>query len=707
MSYSAFFLLRLQTLDRRWRFHLHAHNIITMPLPNHALHDSETGRRNFERLQDGSKPALSVNTNVTRHRARLPQQVFPREPRRQHFGLMTSADSKDSKALKKLGDLKQHLQTRLILRPGPQRSITASRTDAVDSMSSRRTAKASANDDMCLGNESCANVPPLHKRVKGLRPSPLNLNQDASPSDRAITIGLAIPSAELPHRSGSLPLVNHPTSQLEEPQTPAIVVTPAKEEFGLSRSVGGMEDQYAPRPTSSIYSRYTTCLPKGDGGSPPPVPPLPLFVTRQALRESAVTVFEEEAATPLQPPSPKRLTTQSHLPTPRRSRGWWNLITSPFSAKSNGRFFRSPPLLQEEHDHVRMLDDASDMGIAGSGSYRGEVVFFNRTPDEGEARTAFPPHTGSEKPPVPKRSETAPAALTAGDEQIDIYRIPSQGLAAAYYDKNNRFASLSALDAETLVFARDSQQWSPSQSVAHPEDSPRSSLATDSGSIASSNSDQQSEASTGSFADRLNKPTSETIEDVGRPCVDCEKARSKATPPAQTRGLFSNPSEDELTDAPPSRPTMNERSNTQATQATMMSAFSPLTSTPIVQQAYTARRVQPDSDSGEVREVDLPRARIATSSPLLVGGLGAATMASRSAADERPPAPKPGKPYCRPFLNERNDSSDSVGLGICDLDDEKPQFPPSRPVREHPRLVTDRFGQLTVRDTTEQKPTQS
>jgi hypothetical protein len=239
-------------------------------------------------------------------------------------------------------------------------------------------------------------APALHSRVRGLRPSPLTL-VDVSASDRAIPIGIAIPSAAVSSHTTSpltaTPRTYSPPQLGHEAVTPTIVVTPAREDLDTTPPSYLSAESQNHRIASSIYSRYTNCAPRtAEFSATPPVPPLPLFAQqprKQSVQESKLptyeecnsavshkatlsvcTVFEEDEH--LQPTMSaksfsgfkiKSLKRQSTLPTPRRSRGWWNLLTSPFSARSNGLFWRSPT--DETLDRTPILGDPSAMGVAG------------------------------------------------------------------------------------------------------------------------------------------------------------------------------------------------------------------------------------------------------------------------------------------------------------------------------------------------------
>jgi hypothetical protein len=158
------------------------------------------------------------------------------------------------------------------------------------------------------------------------------------------------------------------------PETPTIVITPALD----SRS-----SRFGARAASSLYSRATFAPSSINHDNAPPMPTnMPIFLEKYQPRVDAngndgsrdsvatdfeeeeheqnakkheravstATVFEEEEdQTPLTVPARNGKNGQDLYidtaipPTPRRSRGWWNVITTPFeNAKSMSRYLRSP-----------------------------------------------------------------------------------------------------------------------------------------------------------------------------------------------------------------------------------------------------------------------------------------------------------------------------------------------------------------------------
>lgn len=510
---------------------------------------------------------------------------------------------------------------------------------------------------------------PFKTCVKGLRPSAL----DISPSDRAITIGCAFSPSTVSNYTRS------PNSAITTSRSPpTIVVTPAKNSFSPSDLPSYGSHRLGYRPASSVYSRHTNCASRIVHRNAPPVPPLPLFIntsnTYHDLRKSGATTFEED----LTPDSSRGISNSARLskpmtaglPTPRRSKGWWNVITSPFSARSaHASFWRSP---SPTEDRVPMLCDAQS--IAGSDPHAG-VIFTVRATGDEELRSApaCGPRTGpyEDSRPPPTRSETAPGALGANNPSFNIYRIPSQGEAAAYYNPNRHFPSL-YLEPESAGKSPENelQGWSPSDSV-YVSDSRRDSLSQardmESHPVASVDAHDPSIAATPSGVSS------------GQ---DLAQAKS-----LQKRITFSTPSEDELKSPGTSKP-QNERSFTQTTGFSMRS---PMSATPIVQDAHLARFVGPQSSFGEQRTVDVERTPVPAGPPL-------ATATMTHTEDYR------GEWSIllsdKTTAQVKHTRENSYGLGISDANREL--FPEQGHVSEKPRLSTE---QRTVRIVDERKPT--
>lgn len=694
-----------------------------------------TRKRSIRTLVNRVKPGLAVDTSFSRHYGHVPQQVFPYESKTQELSFVSNVDARPLERDQKTG-LKQQLENRLPTRRDAVRSVSEDASQDAHASPSRPmiargqtgTVVPTVADDH--PRQTGLQSPLLHKRIKGLRPSPLNLTLDVSPSDRAITIGIAMPSATVSDPMSSPQSVAprpHSPSRTQQTQkcdravvTPTIVITPAKEDFDFGQPPEELRHVSGDRPASSVYSRYTNCYSNPLGNSTtPPVPPLPLFVSEQHRQRDAwttvkalsvCTAFEEDNM-----PSrrSKRLTSQSHLPTPLRSRGWWNVITSPFSVtsgtKSNSVFWRSP---SGQRDHTGLeeteaiLTNPSEMGYADSHT---GLVFTNRAVGDEELRSALPFDTNVARPPMPRRSDTAPSALGADvEDEVNIYWIPSQGLAAPYYDVARRFPSL-ILGGEFQKDVDDLRGWSPSQSVFRAEESP----AEIKYEIEQQDSDVEHveiDEKIGHAQDGLDKEPSVAAEENSAqdtdegPFADVHTASSPdashvAPLVTHSRGIFSSPSEYELKGATPPRPA-NDRSNTEAT---VESHFSPLTPTPVVEHARVATFMGPQSSYGESREVELAPVRSLTPPSGEEPALDEATVAHHGTGRDVPAQSRNENVFSQSNLHShvRSDSAGSCGLGISTGETEKALFPPQKHTRQQPRLGTDRFGQLTIRGSTQ------
>lgn len=184
---------------------------------------------------------------------------------------------------------------------------------------------------------------------------------EISPSDRPIPIGISLPSDSVSDLS---PEQHRHTSESDATLvTPSIIITPA----------AAMKSVWSPdTPSDYTASIYSTVNPYPSDTNVPPVPALPTTIpnsrygvpqagsqepraespsrSRNGTLDSAGTTFEdddfdakrkdrimstgtvfEEDELPLTDMRSKlSVDTSSFLPTPRRSQGWWNYITTPF-----------------------------------------------------------------------------------------------------------------------------------------------------------------------------------------------------------------------------------------------------------------------------------------------------------------------------------------------------------------------------------------
>ena len=214
-----------------------------------------------------------------------------------------------------------------------------------------------------------------------------NRRSELSPSDRVVAIGLAVTPTSIDERlsspesrrskgPGSYTRQYHKSQAY--PLTPSIMVTPAKEEASWSATSSDQAASFQPRPASSIYSQATHRGRAVTQPSPiPPVPILPDASLYERLRKaseplirrdpgkssarvmSTGTEFDDDDIGPGEPHStdPERpqlrllpRSSTDSICTRHRSQGWWNYITSPFSAKP------SSPLFSSNDDNRRMAE---------------------------------------------------------------------------------------------------------------------------------------------------------------------------------------------------------------------------------------------------------------------------------------------------------------------------------------------------------------
>ncbi|KAF2096603.1 hypothetical protein NA57DRAFT_58507 [Rhizodiscina lignyota] len=291
------------------------------------------------------RPGITVDTGVARHRGSTPQQVFP--PPQSFYNRNDGVAG--GGLVPKASLLRRSCGSRSIRNDAEERTI----------LSSQRPPRLAASDDYA---------------------------DDITPSDQAIPIALF---GSVDHSSDPN-LLNTSTSANNAPATtPTIRVTPAQEDMGWSMPQTN-QSKYKPprpRPASSVYSQATLRSNAAyQQTETPPMPQLPVGIASQPVtawptseqtsrpemnpRDSAVTTFEEEEEdkkyrtqtmsagtifeednTPESAKSFKRrfakrsndLEIDTTIPTPRRSKGWWNVITTPFETSRPGtRVFRSP-----------------------------------------------------------------------------------------------------------------------------------------------------------------------------------------------------------------------------------------------------------------------------------------------------------------------------------------------------------------------------
>ncbi|KAK4993730.1 hypothetical protein LTR66_005955 [Elasticomyces elasticus] len=470
------------------------------PNSTHRPRRQKTGRK-FREPAWKARPGITVDTSFSRHRGASPQQVYP-WGQEERGRLANKVGHKEQPGcFVRWGDIKTLSRETVqnstgSSQPQDERRVVLQEQKASEGSSDpvnnrhdysfqttmpRYPRQCSDAEDapVSLGVISQGVVkdgmrqvsPPLHFRVQGLRPSPLDLS-DVSPSDQAITIGIAIPPASLPEHAtspksaapgeGNPDAVNRQRSA-SNAVTPTIMITPAREEYDRDRSGWYTSAESTPnakagRATSSIYSRATNWNAASRAWNTPPVPPLHLDKKGKPIIKpnSDATVpnqiFEEDeialSSRGGRIKSLHRLTTDTVLPTPLRSRGWWNVLTSPFLARPDSKIWPSSVVDDAMSPEAPMLAHAAGFGTVENDwlSRHSEHV---EDDDEGNVcvRSASPSWSAVETVAtrvVPKRSITAPGALDLSDSGLNIYRVPSTDETAPYYDPTNHYGSPSA-----------------------------------------------------------------------------------------------------------------------------------------------------------------------------------------------------------------------------------------------------------------------
>ena len=228
------------------------------------------------------------------------------------------------------------------------------------------------------------------EQSRGLIPSPLKLDDDLSPNDRPIVIGISIPSADIAEHTLSpqtaisdtskiVRSYEHRTPTSRTPETPTIIITPAQESPAWSPlDMNSASPSRRPRAASSIYSQSPqNVIGIYTNDNAPPVPQMPASVLEEERQRiaaqrsyfspdsedgttwgdeepertspsksrvvSSCTLFEEDEspvvaragrAVSISAKSAKHASI-STVATRRRSKGWWNYITTPFLTRSN------------------------------------------------------------------------------------------------------------------------------------------------------------------------------------------------------------------------------------------------------------------------------------------------------------------------------------------------------------------------------------
>ncbi|KAF1837524.1 hypothetical protein BDW02DRAFT_130797 [Decorospora gaudefroyi] len=356
--------------------------------------------RRRELLGRQAKPGITVDTSFTRHRGTEPHQVFPLDGSKgigsirksPWFGLGRSSTKN-----KGLG----------ITKGTPQPEYTHRKQPSIDQ-----------NDP---------------GTAISLTPGGRSW-QDVSPWDRRIPIGISVPTDSVSDFS-SLQANRHRAGSDATLVTPSIIITPAAVKSVWSPDTAFTESDYTP----SVYSRQPF---SSVNSNVPPVPTLPAEVSRYRgaqpgsdvrgapgharndTLDSAGTTFEEdndakrkdrimststvfeEDETPLTAriAEDSLAIDTSMVPTPRRSQGWWNVITTPFVTTPS-----SSTWTQLGHNG----DRTPDVPMV-------PTQYGTRYPAESDSHTRAPPAVVGSPEAVNTVSESATTQRTPADPHREI-----------------------------------------------------------------------------------------------------------------------------------------------------------------------------------------------------------------------------------------------------------------------------------------------
>lgn len=245
-----------------------------------------------------------------------------------------------------------------------------------------------------------------------------------SPSDRAVVIGISLPSDEVakhvqsaisPGQEEDGKLGTSLTRKVRLSNTPSIVITPAKSMSPWPAADEGGLSPPRPRARSSVYSQGASANKVIHSSMVPPVPALPPEAKQENLRigteperpariMSTCTIFDEEAdpamgARPDSSHSQLQILKKSSvdtLNTRPRSQGWWNNIMSPFWPRSpmHLRSFPlrspNPPSMPDSHRNTFIEDgDISPLDEKADGLKSGHTSWTDSPVDEENEKPAL------------------------------------------------------------------------------------------------------------------------------------------------------------------------------------------------------------------------------------------------------------------------------------------------------------------------------
>ncbi|KAI9783897.1 MAG: hypothetical protein M1816_001149 [Peltula sp. TS41687] len=338
-----------------------AQNALARSKSRFSVHKStrdRTVQKQPRQTKDGTRPRIFVNTNFSR------RQVRPVAGRQ-----VAVARTDDSQGI---ADRPQDSN-------GPEQptsTVDSSQHAQISRVPSTKEAEASPEGISTEGGPiPSSKTPSPYSITEGRTVAKQTLKDGLSPYDRAILIGISmavtepsdnrppVPPLDSLHRGGR----SDGKLVKDEPSTPAIVITPAKDPLNLSPSAAFKTSKTRARAASSVYSRRAS-----DPFDPTPIPtPAKSALMRSSTtksgpswrtsdlrpkRDSTTTQFEEDHTPQHRNPHASTYTvfeeddspssweespmttaqgsTRKELIRPQ-SKGWWNYITTPFFTRSS------------------------------------------------------------------------------------------------------------------------------------------------------------------------------------------------------------------------------------------------------------------------------------------------------------------------------------------------------------------------------------
>ncbi|KAH7408410.1 hypothetical protein DE146DRAFT_712290 [Phaeosphaeria sp. MPI-PUGE-AT-0046c] len=335
--------------DREWESGAQSAGRRMVTKRNSKSYSARMSRQKSRKRDIFGRQGITVDTSFARHKGREPHQVFPQDDLRSGGSVRKQSwfsSGRSSTRNKGLG----------ITKGTPQPGHTHRANQSID------------QSDML----TAISMTPGSKTW-----------QDISPWDRRIPIGISVPTDSVSDfssfngarlRSGSDATL----------ATPNIVITPAEAMKSVwSPDTPFTESDYTPTVVSS-HSRNDTLDSNGTAFEEDD------DVKRSHRIMSTGTVFEEDE-TPLRERAvgaPIAVDT-SLVPTPRRSQGWWNVITTPFATTPNTAVFppngRQGALTPAVPDVPATYGSNRDVHSAPS-----KVVFSNEAPTQSVGQQTQP-----------------------------------------------------------------------------------------------------------------------------------------------------------------------------------------------------------------------------------------------------------------------------------------------------------------------------